>query len=143
MAAMNMVSTGGFLGVSFHLRTCPRGVASVLCKKTPIFGPESRRSKLDHLTVRLPCADSKLRHIELRAVTSLRPAVKTVEKLVGRWADELIYKWRFCFSKIWRLTPSKFKYKRFLLLDITWFSIFGDFHDHDKYWSFFRVPVPF
>jgi hypothetical protein len=51
MAAMNMVSAGGFLGVSFHLRPCPQGVASVLCKKTPIFG--SKRSKLDHLTVNI------------------------------------------------------------------------------------------
>jgi hypothetical protein len=50
MAAMNMVSAGGFSGVCLHLRRCPQGVASVLCKKTPIFG--SRRSKLDHLTVR-------------------------------------------------------------------------------------------
>ncbi len=49
MAAMNMVSAGGFSGVSFHLRRCPLGVASVLCKKTPIFW--SRQSKLDHLTV--------------------------------------------------------------------------------------------
>jgi hypothetical protein len=49
MAAMNMVSAGGFSGVNFHLRTCPQGVASVLCKKKAIFG--SRRSKLDHLTV--------------------------------------------------------------------------------------------
>jgi hypothetical protein len=49
MAAMNMVSTEGFSGVSFHLRRCPQWVASVLCKKTPIFG--SRRSKLDHLTL--------------------------------------------------------------------------------------------
>ncbi len=50
MAAMNMVSTGGSSGVSFHLIRCPQGVASVICKKTPIFG--SRRSKLDRLTVR-------------------------------------------------------------------------------------------
>ncbi len=49
MAAMNIVSAGGFSGVSFHVRTCPQGVASVICKKTPIFA--SRRSKLDHLTV--------------------------------------------------------------------------------------------
>jgi hypothetical protein len=49
MAAMNMVSAGGFSGVSFHLERCPQGVASVLCKKTPIVG--FRRSKLDHLTV--------------------------------------------------------------------------------------------
>jgi hypothetical protein len=51
MAAMNMVSAGWFWGgggLSFHL-SCPQGVASVLCKKTLIFG--SRRSKLDHLTV--------------------------------------------------------------------------------------------
>ncbi len=26
MAAMNMVSAGGFSGVSFHLRRCPQGV---------------------------------------------------------------------------------------------------------------------
>jgi hypothetical protein len=49
MAAMIMVSARGFSGVSFHLSKCPQGVASVLCKKTPIFG--SRRSKLDDLTV--------------------------------------------------------------------------------------------
>ncbi len=49
MAAMNMVSAGGFSGVSFHLRRCPQGVASVLRKITPIF--ESRRSKLVYLTV--------------------------------------------------------------------------------------------
>ncbi len=49
MAAMNMVSAEGFSGASVHLRTCPQGVASVLCKNTPIFG--SRGSKLDHLTV--------------------------------------------------------------------------------------------
>jgi hypothetical protein len=50
MTAMNMVSAaGGFSGVSFHLRRCPQGVASVLNKKTPTFG--SRRSKLDKLTV--------------------------------------------------------------------------------------------
>jgi hypothetical protein len=49
MAAMDMVSTEEFSGVSFHLEKCPQGVASVLFKKTPIFGP--RRSKLDHLTV--------------------------------------------------------------------------------------------
>jgi hypothetical protein len=55
MAAMNMVSARGFSGVSFHLRTCPQGVACVLSKKTPIlFG--SRRSKLDHLTV---CFDAQ------------------------------------------------------------------------------------
>jgi hypothetical protein len=39
----------GFSEVNFYLRRCPQGVASVLCKKTPIFG--SRRSKLDHLTI--------------------------------------------------------------------------------------------
>jgi hypothetical protein len=49
MAAMNMVSAGVFLGVSFHLKRFPQGVAYVHCKKTPIFG--SRRSKLHHLTV--------------------------------------------------------------------------------------------
>jgi hypothetical protein len=48
---MNMVSAGGFSGVSFHLRRCPQRVAAILGKKTPIFG--SRRSKLDNLTVHL------------------------------------------------------------------------------------------
>jgi hypothetical protein len=51
IATMNMVSAGEFSGVSFHFRKCPQRVASVLCKKTPIF--DSRRSKLDHLTVHL------------------------------------------------------------------------------------------
>ncbi len=37
MAAMNMVSAGAFSGVSVHLRRCPQGVASVLCKKPPMF----------------------------------------------------------------------------------------------------------
>ncbi len=49
MAAMDKVSAGGFSGVSFHLRKCPQGVASAVCKKTPVFGSQS--SKLDHLTV--------------------------------------------------------------------------------------------
>jgi serine/threonine protein kinase len=38
MAAMYMVSAGGFSGVRFHSRRCPQGLASVICKKTPIFG---------------------------------------------------------------------------------------------------------
>jgi hypothetical protein len=64
MAAMNMVSTGGFSGVSFHLRRRPQGVASVLRKKTPIFG--SRRSKLDHLTVySCHCHNSKSAGVSL------------------------------------------------------------------------------
>ncbi len=41
----------GVSGVSFRLRWCPQGVASVLCKKTCIFG--FRRSQLDNLTVTL------------------------------------------------------------------------------------------
>ncbi len=45
-------------GVSSHLRWCPQGVASVLCKKTPVFG--SRRSKLDHLTIRFWLLSSAL-----------------------------------------------------------------------------------
>ncbi len=49
MAAMNMVSAGGFSGVSFHFKMSA-GVASVLFKKTPTFW--SRRSKLDYLTVK-------------------------------------------------------------------------------------------
>jgi hypothetical protein len=49
MATMHMVSAERFLGVRFHLRRCPQGVASILRKKTTIFG--SQRSKLDHLTV--------------------------------------------------------------------------------------------
>ncbi len=43
MAGMNMVSAGWFLGVSFHLRLCPQGVAAVLRMKTPIFGPDDQR----------------------------------------------------------------------------------------------------
>ncbi len=37
MVAMDMVSAGGFPGVSFHLRKCPQWVASVLRKKNPHF----------------------------------------------------------------------------------------------------------
>ncbi len=37
MTAMNMVSAWGFSGVSFHLRTYPQRVASVLCKKNLDF----------------------------------------------------------------------------------------------------------
>jgi hypothetical protein len=33
MAAMNMMSAGGFSGFSFHLRRSPQGVASVVCNK--------------------------------------------------------------------------------------------------------------
>jgi hypothetical protein len=44
MAAMDMMSKGGFRGVSFHLQQSPQGIACVLLKETPTFG-------LDHLTV--------------------------------------------------------------------------------------------
>jgi hypothetical protein len=71
MAAMNMVSAVGFSGVSFHLRRCPQGVASVLCKKTPIF--RSRRSKLDHLTVRLCCTARAVRAHSHEAIRSMEP----------------------------------------------------------------------
>ncbi len=39
----------GVSGGKLSFKKMSAGVASVLCKKTPIFG--SRRSKLDHLTV--------------------------------------------------------------------------------------------
>jgi hypothetical protein len=84
MAAMNMVSAGGFSGVSFHLRRFPQGVASVFCKKTPIFG--SRGSKLDHLTV-LSCrmqAKARMlvlmRHLFLMVGESLRLKMKRQKK---------------------------------------------------------------
>ncbi len=48
----------GVFGVSFHLKRCPQGVASVLCKKTPILA--SRRSMLDHLTVHFTTFVSKV-----------------------------------------------------------------------------------
>ncbi len=69
----------GISGVSFHLRTCPQGVASVLRKKTFIFG--SRRSKLDHLTVhysllqRITVFYSKLRSFTANYVLLQRIAV--------------------------------------------------------------------
>jgi hypothetical protein len=50
MAAMSMVSAGGFSGVSFRFRRCPQGVASYSAKN-PFLGPQSPRSKSDHLTV--------------------------------------------------------------------------------------------
>ncbi len=45
MAAMNMVSAVGFSGVSFPLRTCPQGVASVLTElqKIRTFSFSKRR----------------------------------------------------------------------------------------------------
>ncbi len=49
MAAMNMVSAVGFLGVRFHLEHVRRGSPLYFARKPPFFG--SRRSKLDHLTV--------------------------------------------------------------------------------------------
>jgi hypothetical protein len=51
MVAMNMVSAGEVLGVSFYLRGCLQGIACVLWKKTPVFG--SQGSKLGHLMVPL------------------------------------------------------------------------------------------
>jgi hypothetical protein len=51
MAAMNMVSAVGFLGVSFHLRRCPQGVASILCKKTPFSVPDIKVRPPDGITV--------------------------------------------------------------------------------------------
>ncbi len=77
MAAMNMVSAGGFSRISFHLRKCPQGVASVLRKKTSIFG--SRRSKLDPLTVSWACSEDKKRR-NSRAVPILgREKTKDVQ----------------------------------------------------------------
>ncbi len=32
----------GFLGVSFHVRRCPQGIASVLSKKPPFLGPDDQ-----------------------------------------------------------------------------------------------------
>ncbi len=63
MATLNMVSAGGFSRVSFHLRRCPQGVASVRCKKTTIFG--SQRSKLDHLTVIESEAHTKISNLSV------------------------------------------------------------------------------
>jgi hypothetical protein len=79
MVAMNKVSAGGFSGVSFHLRRCPQGVASVLCKKTPIFG--SRRSKLDNLTVAFARFSSK----ELQIIWQRPLAILHRVKIVSSW----------------------------------------------------------
>ncbi len=50
MAAMNMVSAGGFSGGKLIFKKMfAGGRLCTLKKKTPIFG--SRRSKLDHLSV--------------------------------------------------------------------------------------------
>jgi hypothetical protein len=70
MATMNMVSAGGFSGVSFHLRRCPQEVACVLCKKTPFFG--SQRSKLHNLTVvRAPIYSESLKVLKKQNVYPL------------------------------------------------------------------------
>jgi hypothetical protein len=50
MAAMGMVSAGGLLGMGFHKKKYPQGVASAVFEKTPVFGVGL--PKLDHLTVR-------------------------------------------------------------------------------------------
>jgi hypothetical protein len=66
MAAMNMVSAEGFSGVSFHSRRCPQGVASVLCKKIPIFGYQrlvrpSDGILLSHQSMRMLLLHSKVK----------------------------------------------------------------------------------
>jgi hypothetical protein len=86
MAAMNMVSAVGFSGVSYHLRRCPQGVASALCKKTSIFW--SRRSKLDDLTVcRQPAARETIHRIRL--VWQLLGLAGRGEMNVGRGGEPL------------------------------------------------------
>jgi hypothetical protein len=97
MAAMDKVSAGEFPGVSFHLRTCPPGVASVLCKKTPIFG--SRRSKLDHLTVYYI-----LTKLRMQPGFDLRLAMQ-FGSFERPWEFPLIYKiyiiYSFIFERPW------------------------------------------
>jgi hypothetical protein len=48
MAAMNMVSGGGFRGVSFNLKRCPQGSPLYFARKPPFLGPDDQ---LDHLAV--------------------------------------------------------------------------------------------
>ncbi len=43
MAAINMVSAGGFSGVSFHLRRCPQGGSPLYFARKPSFlGPDDQ-----------------------------------------------------------------------------------------------------
>jgi hypothetical protein len=37
MAAMGVVSAGGFLGMGFIKKKCPQGVAGLVLQKTPVF----------------------------------------------------------------------------------------------------------
>jgi hypothetical protein len=81
------------LKVSFHVRTCPQGVASVLCKRTPIFG--SRWSKLHHLTVSTVTAPNVIPHLNIKLfpeglpiVIKSRPTEKnTGNKSIGKFLD--------------------------------------------------------
>ncbi len=77
MAAMNMVSAGGFLGVSFYLRKCPQGVASVLCKKSPIFGVTT-------IKVRQPDGTSVMRETVQTFTAPTRPATTARVAMMNR-----------------------------------------------------------
>jgi hypothetical protein len=100
MTVMNMVSAGSFSGVSFHLRRCPQGVASVLCKKTPIFG--SRWSKLDHLMLYQPTCQpilELLRTLELPPDHLLLDSAPNIGPLISRWELDIF---KNCWNKSFR-----------------------------------------
>ncbi len=55
MAAMKVVSAGGFMGVGCSKKKYPHGVVGPVFEKTPVFGVQL--PKLDQLTVtRCPCS---------------------------------------------------------------------------------------
>jgi hypothetical protein len=109
------VSAGGFSGGKLSFKKMSAGVASVLCKKTPIFG--SRRSKLDHLTVRslrgvYPTSEF---HVQRKRMVKRPGAVSLRTKYMSMsWAIDVImtvflcrwFAWQFqkpiCFPAVKR-----------------------------------------
>jgi hypothetical protein len=79
----------GGSGVSFHLRRCPQGIASVLCKETPIFG--SRRSKLDNLTVHSSGAPDPLAQKRPPKLGVFHVSVSTSSKLNAEYRTGVLY----------------------------------------------------
>jgi hypothetical protein len=58
MAAMKVVSAGGFSGVGFQKKKSPQGVAGPVFEKTPVLGVQ--RPKLGQTTVRYVRRDGQL-----------------------------------------------------------------------------------
>ncbi len=99
---------GGFLGVSFHLRRCPQGVASILCKKTPLSVPDIKVRPPDGITVTYLFILSLFSFINGRkwedAEAELESVIHTSHETAGRYFlnvhyDPVCLKFR---SKVWK-----------------------------------------